>query len=97
MYFISIYLLNFCFRRYPAQIEHLPAQNILTSNVVLRILYRGTPTNVIAVGDLLTFRLEARGHCKKIIIIIIICFKGVFEFVILLLDYYIKLGKFRNL
>ncbi|KAH9366375.1 hypothetical protein HPB48_018136 [Haemaphysalis longicornis] len=42
-------------------IEHLPAQNILTSNVQLRILYRGTPTTTIAVGDLLTFRLEARG------------------------------------
>lgn len=27
----------------------------------LRILYRGTPTTTIAVGDLLTFRLEARG------------------------------------
>lgn len=26
--------------RYPTQIEHLPAQNILTSNVVLRVLYR---------------------------------------------------------
>ncbi|CAN8010574.1 unnamed protein product, partial [Ixodes pacificus] len=48
-------------RRYPTQIEHLPAQNILTSNVQLRILYRGTPTTTIAVGDLLTFRLEARG------------------------------------
>ncbi|XP_065287804.1 uncharacterized protein nompA [Dermacentor albipictus] len=47
--------------RYPTQIEHLPAQNILTSNVQLRILYRGTPTTTIAVGDLLTFRLEARG------------------------------------
>jgi hypothetical protein len=51
-------------RRYPTQIEHLPAQNILTSNVVLRVLYRGTPTNTIVVGDLLTFRLEARGQCK---------------------------------
>ncbi|RWS17091.1 hypothetical protein B4U79_05993 [Dinothrombium tinctorium] len=50
--------------RYPTQIEHLPAQNILTSNVVLRILYRGTPTNTIVVGDLLTFRLEARGHYR---------------------------------
>uniref|UniRef100_T1KJA7 ZP domain-containing protein n=1 Tax=Tetranychus urticae TaxID=32264 RepID=T1KJA7_TETUR len=50
--------------RYPTQIEHLPAQNILTSNVVLRILYRGTPTNTIVVGDLLTFRLEARGQYR---------------------------------
>ncbi|XP_076332463.1 uncharacterized protein LOC143237278 [Tachypleus tridentatus] len=50
--------------RYPTQIEHLPAQNILTSSVVLRILYRGTPTNTIAVGDLLTFRLEARGQYR---------------------------------
>ncbi|XP_055948814.1 uncharacterized protein LOC129981813 isoform X2 [Argiope bruennichi] len=48
--------------RYPTQIEHLPAQNMLTSNIVLRVLYRGAPTNTIAVGDLLTFRLEARGH-----------------------------------
>lgn len=45
------------------QIEHLPAQNILTANIVLRILYRGTPTNTIVVGDLLTFRLEARNQC----------------------------------
>ncbi|CAG2120484.1 unnamed protein product, partial [Medioppia subpectinata] len=45
-------------------IEHLPAQNILTSNVVLRVLYRGTPTNTIVVGDLLTFRLEARSQYR---------------------------------
>ncbi|KAI1289876.1 hypothetical protein HDE_08746 [Halotydeus destructor] len=50
--------------RFPTAIEHLPAQNILTSNVVLRVLYRGTPTNTIVVGDLLTFRLEARGHYR---------------------------------
>ena len=50
--------------RHPMQIENLPAQNILTSNVVLRILYRGSPTNVIGVGDLLTFRLESRSQCK---------------------------------
>ncbi|XP_035224258.1 uncharacterized protein LOC118196873 isoform X2 [Stegodyphus dumicola] len=48
--------------RYPTQIEHLPAQNVLTSSVVLKILYRGAPTTTIAVGDLLTFRLEARGN-----------------------------------
>lgn len=46
------------------QIESLPPQNILTSNVVLRVLYRGNPTNVIGVGDLLTFRLEAKSQCK---------------------------------
>lgn len=50
--------------RHPMQIENLPAQNILTSNVVLRILYRGSPTNVIGVGDLLTFRLESRSQCN---------------------------------
>lgn len=50
--------------RHPMQIEHLPAQNILTSNVVLRVLYRGTPTNTIVVGDLLTFRLESRNQRK---------------------------------
>ncbi|XP_054162309.1 uncharacterized protein LOC128960262 [Oppia nitens] len=50
--------------RHPTQIEHLPAQNILTSNVVLRVLYRGTPTNTIVVGDLLTFRLEARSQYR---------------------------------
>lgn len=46
------------------QIESLPPQNILTSNVILRVLYRGNPTNVIGVGDLLTFRLEAKSQCK---------------------------------
>ncbi|KAH9420862.1 hypothetical protein DERP_001296 [Dermatophagoides pteronyssinus] len=50
--------------RHPMQIEHLPAQNVLTSNIVLRILYRGTPTNTIVVGDLLTFRLEARNQYR---------------------------------
>lgn len=54
-----------CHSRHPMQIEHLPAQNILTSNIVLRILYRGTPTNTIVVGDLLTFRLEARNQCES--------------------------------
>ncbi|XP_067124347.1 uncharacterized protein [Centruroides vittatus] len=49
-------------RRFPTQIEHLPAQDMLTSIIRLIISYRGTPTNTIAVGDLLTFRLEARGH-----------------------------------
>ncbi|KAG8181575.1 hypothetical protein JTE90_017325 [Oedothorax gibbosus] len=48
--------------RYPTQIEHLPAQNVLSSSVVLKVLYRGAPTTTIAVGDLLTFRLEARGN-----------------------------------
>ncbi|UYV79535.1 hypothetical protein LAZ67_17003050 [Cordylochernes scorpioides] len=48
--------------RQPIPLEHLPAQNILTSNMVLNILYRGVPTNTIAVGDMLTFRLETRGH-----------------------------------
>ena len=45
-------------RSHPIQIEHLPPQNVITSNVHLRVLYRGQPTNTIAVGDLLTFRLE---------------------------------------
>lgn len=52
------------------QIENLPAQNILTSNVVLRILYRGSPTNVIGVGDLLTFRLESRSQCNVLYLIL---------------------------
>lgn len=47
-------------RSHPIQIEHLPPQNVVTSNVHLRVLYRGQPTNTIAVGDLLTFRLETR-------------------------------------
>lgn len=47
-------------RSHPIQIEHLPPQNVITSNVHLRVLYRGQPTNTIAVGDLLTFRLETR-------------------------------------
>jgi hypothetical protein len=46
-------------RSHPMQIEHLPPQNVITSNVQLRILHHGTPTNTIAVGDLLTFRLES--------------------------------------
>ncbi|KAJ6224875.1 hypothetical protein RDWZM_003420 [Blomia tropicalis] len=50
--------------RHPMQIEHLPAQNILTANIGLRVLYRGTPTNTIVVGDLLTFRLEARNQYR---------------------------------
>ncbi|UXI17912.1 hypothetical protein NH340_JMT03855 [Sarcoptes scabiei] len=50
--------------RHPMQIEHLPAQNILASNIALRIFYRGTPTNTIVVGDLLTFRLEARNQYR---------------------------------
>lgn len=47
-------------RSLPMQVEHLPLQNVVTSNVHLRVLYRGQPTNTIAVGDLLTFRLESR-------------------------------------
>lgn len=47
-------------RSHPIQIEHLPPQNVITSNVHLRVLYRGQPTNTIAVGDLLTFRLETK-------------------------------------
>lgn len=45
-------------RSHPIQVEHLPPQNVITSNVHLRVLYRNQPTNAIAVGDLLTFRLE---------------------------------------
>lgn len=47
-------------RSHPIQIEHLPPQNVITSNVHIRVLYRGQPTNTIAVGDLLTFRLESK-------------------------------------
>lgn len=47
-------------RTHPIQIEHLPPQNVVTSNVHLRVLYRGQPVNTIAVSDMLTFRLELR-------------------------------------
>lgn len=52
-------------RSHPMQIEHLPPQNVITSNVQLRILHHGTPTNTIAVGDLLTFRLETQQQGSK--------------------------------
>jgi len=51
-------------RSHPMQIEHLPPQNVITSNVHLRVLYRGQPTNAIAVGDLLTFRLETKSNLR---------------------------------
>ncbi|GAB6023853.1 hypothetical protein CHUAL_014226 [Chamberlinius hualienensis] len=44
----------------PIPLETLPAQNILASNVLLRILYKGYPVQQIAVGDPLIFRLETR-------------------------------------
>ncbi|XP_065219533.1 uncharacterized protein LOC135845021 isoform X2 [Planococcus citri] len=44
----------------PVPIEYLPAENSLSSRVRLMILYQGRPTNTIAVGDPLTFRLEAQ-------------------------------------
>ena len=44
----------------PIPIEYLPAENTLSSRVRLLILYQGRPTTTIAVGDPLTFRLEAQ-------------------------------------
>ncbi|KAK7863129.1 hypothetical protein R5R35_002011 [Gryllus longicercus] len=44
----------------PTPIEVLPAENTLSSRVRLLILYQGRPTTTIAVGDPLTFRLEAQ-------------------------------------
>ncbi|XP_012155814.1 uncharacterized protein LOC101449568 isoform X2 [Ceratitis capitata] len=44
----------------PIPIEYLPAENTLSSKVRLMILYQGRPTTTIAVGDPLTFRLEAQ-------------------------------------
>ena len=44
----------------PIPIESLPAENSLSSRVRLLILYQGRPTTTIAVGDPLTFRLEAQ-------------------------------------
>ncbi|KAH1006791.1 hypothetical protein HUJ05_007494 [Dendroctonus ponderosae] len=44
----------------PIPIEYLPAENSLSSKVRLMILYQGRPTTTIAVGDPLTFRLEAQ-------------------------------------
>lgn len=41
-------------------IEYLPAETSLSSKVRLMILYQGRPTTTIAVGDPLTFRLEAQ-------------------------------------
>lgn len=43
----------------PIPIEYLPAENTMSSRVRLLILYQGRPTTTIAVGDPLTFRLEA--------------------------------------
>lgn len=58
----SIYSNNlFVFRAgSPIPIEYLPAENSLSSRVRLLILYQGRPTTTIAVGDPLTFRLEAQ-------------------------------------
>lgn len=44
----------------PIPIEYLPAENSLSSRVRLMILFQGRPTQTIAVGDPLTFRLEAQ-------------------------------------
>uniref|UniRef100_A0ABD2X1N8 ZP domain-containing protein n=1 Tax=Trichogramma kaykai TaxID=54128 RepID=A0ABD2X1N8_9HYME len=44
----------------PIPIEYLPAENTLSSRIRLLILYQGRPTTTIAVGDPLTFRLEAQ-------------------------------------
>ncbi|CAG9831303.1 unnamed protein product [Diabrotica balteata] len=46
----------------PIPIEYLPAENTLGSKVRLMILYQGRPTTTIAVGDPLTFRLEAQDN-----------------------------------
>ncbi|XP_050440401.1 uncharacterized protein LOC126845652 isoform X2 [Adelges cooleyi] len=47
----------------PMPIEYLPAENSLSSRVRLSILFQGRPTQTIAVGDPLTFRLDAQdGH-----------------------------------
>ncbi|XP_050521456.1 uncharacterized protein LOC126894461 isoform X2 [Daktulosphaira vitifoliae] len=47
----------------PIPIEYLPAENSLSSRVRLSILFQGRPTQTIAVGDPLTFRIEAHdGH-----------------------------------
>ncbi|XP_017767802.1 PREDICTED: uncharacterized protein LOC108556286 isoform X2 [Nicrophorus vespilloides] len=44
----------------PIPIEYLPAENSWSNKVRLMILYQGRPTTTIAVGDPLTFRLEAQ-------------------------------------
>lgn len=44
----------------PIPIEYLPAENSLSSRVRLFILFQDRPTNTIAVGDPLTFRLESQ-------------------------------------
>lgn len=44
----------------PIPIEYLPEESSLNSKVRLMILYQGRPTTTIAVGDPLTFRLEAQ-------------------------------------
>lgn len=46
----------------PIPIEYLPAENSLSSKVRLMILYQNRPTTTIAVGDPLTFRLEAQDN-----------------------------------
>lgn len=52
----------------PIPIEYLPAENTLSSRVRLSILYQGRPTTTIAVGDPLTFRLEAQDGCVTVLI-----------------------------
>ncbi|XP_050539438.1 uncharacterized protein LOC126904438 isoform X2 [Daktulosphaira vitifoliae] len=44
----------------PIPIEYLPAENSLSSRVRLMILFQGRPTQTIAVGDPLTFRIESQ-------------------------------------
>ncbi|KAG5675930.1 hypothetical protein PVAND_005787 [Polypedilum vanderplanki] len=44
----------------PVPIEYLPAENSMSNKVRLMILYQGRPTTTIAIGDPLTFRLEAQ-------------------------------------
>ena len=45
----------------PVPIEYLPEENRLESRVNLQIMYNGKPTKTIAVGDPLTFKLQAQG------------------------------------
>lgn len=70
------FIIILCRSGSPIPIEYLPAENTLSSRVRLLILYQGRPTTTIAVGDPLTFRLEAQdGYVIFIFLLISICFK----------------------
>lgn len=60
IYYILFVHVNFFSSGSPIPIEYLPAENSLSSRVRLMILFQGRPTQTIAVGDPLTFRLEAQ-------------------------------------